>query len=404
MAAKTQTLTFKRTVNAPPSEVYRAFTNSTALRAWMCNSAQADTTQGGRLYLWWNDGYYATGEFTKAEPGKRVAFTWHGKDEPGATQVRVSLIAKNGHTTVTVTHAGFGSGKQWAEAVKELETGWKSSLENLQSALETGQDLRFVLRPMLGVNIGEFNPEIAARLGVPIKEGVRLDGVVEGMGAQAAGLQKDDVLVRLGGKKVSNWPTLTSALQDHRAGDKVTVVFYRGGEKRTATMELSRRPLPEIPQTAQALAEAARKMYTELDAELAQCFEGASEEAAGQQPAPGEWSATEIVAHLLAGERDQHHWITDWIGGHEAWYDGWGGNITARNQAIVNTYRTVPELLGALRCAEAETVALLAALPPEFVARKYGYWQVAYNVLQAPDHMREHFREIRAALEAARTG
>ena len=35
MAARTKTLTFKRTLSAPAQEVYRAFTNATALREWL---------------------------------------------------------------------------------------------------------------------------------------------------------------------------------------------------------------------------------------------------------------------------------------------------------------------------------------------------------------------------------
>ncbi|MGH2593540.1 MAG: SRPBCC domain-containing protein, partial [Anaerolineae bacterium] len=216
MPSKTQSLKFKRTVNAPPAEVYRMFTNSTALREWLCDAAQADPHKGGRVHLWWNSGYYTTGEFTALSPDRKVAFTWSGRGEPDATQVQVSLTGKNGGTALTLTHARLGSGKAWANFVREFTRGWEKNLDNLQSVLETGQDLRFTLRPMLGVNIGEFNAEIAAKLGVPMTEGIRLDGVGEGMGAHAAGLRKNDVLVGFGGKKVTGWPSLVSVLQTRR--------------------------------------------------------------------------------------------------------------------------------------------------------------------------------------------
>jgi len=402
MPSKTQTLKFKRTVNAPPAEVYRMFTNSTALREWLCDAAQTDPHKGGRVHLWWNSGYYTTGEFTVLSPDKKVAFTWSGRGEPDATQVQVSLTGKNGGTALTLTHAGFGSGKTWSKSVQEFTRGWEKNLENLQSVLETGQDLRFTLRPMLGVNIGEFNAEIAAKLGVPVSEGIRLDGVGEGMGAHAAGLQKNDVLVGFGGKKVTGWPSLVSVLQTRRASDKVPVVFYRGKEKKTVTMELSRRPLPEVPSTADALAEAVRKMYAGLDAELAQCFEGVSEEDASRRPAPGEWSAKETVAHLIIGERDTHAWIADLIGSQERWSDDGSGNILVRHGATAAVYSTIPALLEELQRNEAETVAMLAALPAEFVARKGSYWRLGYSLLSLADHTREHFAQIRAAIVAAR--
>lgn len=398
----TQVLKFTRTVNAPPAEVYRAFTNSTALREWLCDAAQADPRKGGRVHLWWNAGYYTTGEYTALVPGRKVAFTWRGQDDPDATRVQVSLAVKNGVTRVTLTHAGVGAGRAWAATVQGFQHEWTKNLENLQSVLETGHDLRLTLRPLLGINIGEFDATVAARLGAPVWEGLRLDGVVEGLGAHAAGLQKDDVIVSLAGKKVAGWPTMAAALRAHRAGDEVKVAFYRGAEKRTVTMKLSPRPLPEVPAMAEALAEAVRKQYGDLDVELARCFERVSEDEAARRPAPGEWSAKEIVAHLIIGERDTHAWIADLIGGQERWSDSFTGNDLSRHRATAAIYATVPTLLEELQRNEAETVAMLAALPAEFVARKGSYWRLGYSQLSLADHTREHFGQIRAAIEAAR--
>jgi hypothetical protein len=63
-------LTAKRNVNVPPAEVYRAFTHATALRDWLCDAAQTEARKGGRLYLWWNSGVYASGAYA-ARQGKR---------------------------------------------------------------------------------------------------------------------------------------------------------------------------------------------------------------------------------------------------------------------------------------------------------------------------------------------
>ena len=79
--AKTQTLKFKRTLGVSPAAVYRALTNATALREWFCDAALVEPHKGGRLYLGWNQGYYATGEFTKLDPDRKVAFTWLGRGD-----------------------------------------------------------------------------------------------------------------------------------------------------------------------------------------------------------------------------------------------------------------------------------------------------------------------------------
>ena len=189
MTTQTQTFKFKRNLAAPPAEVYRAFTNSTALREWFCDGATTDPHKGGHIYSWWNNGYYTSGEFIALEPDKKVAFSWHGRGEPDATRVQVLLAAMDGGTLMTIAHSGVGTDKSWAKSIQEIETGWTAALENLQAVLETGMDLRFTRRPMLGISGGdELTPQIAATIAAPVTEGFRLEGVVDGMGAQGAGL------------------------------------------------------------------------------------------------------------------------------------------------------------------------------------------------------------------------
>lgn len=395
-------LKFKRIVNAPVEQVYRAFTNSTALREWMCASAQAAPRKGGRLYLWWESGYYTSGEFTALTPNKKVAFTWHGRGEPATTQVQVSLAVKPDGVHVTLTHDGIGTGKAWTGVAQAIRAGWEQSLENLQSTLETGVDLRIARRPLLGLSGSEdLTPERAAQLGVPVKAGLRLLSTIEGMGAQAAGLQKDDVLVRLGNNKIANTQDLAAAMRLHRAGDVVPVVFYRGSEKKTAQLTLSAHPLPELLPTPAAMVEPARQAYAEAGAELAQCFEGIGEEAAGCQPSPDEWSAKQVLAHLILGERGFFQLVDDMVSGEEPWRDGFD-NIRPPIDALLALYPTVPELLQELKRAQAETVALLAAVPPEFAARKSTFWRLCSLLPFLSLHIRDHIGQIKAALKAAK--
>ena len=71
-------LTFEQTVQAPIDQVYRAFTNATALREWLCDTATVDARPGGRVYLAWISNYFAAGVYTQLEPNALVAFTWAG--------------------------------------------------------------------------------------------------------------------------------------------------------------------------------------------------------------------------------------------------------------------------------------------------------------------------------------
>jgi uncharacterized protein YndB with AHSA1/START domain len=398
--AKTQLLQFRQTVQAPAAEVFRAFTRSTALREWFCEAAQADPRPGGRIYLWWHSGYYASGEFTALTPNKKVVFTWHGKGEPAPTCVTVTLAAKGDATRVTITHGEIGTGRAWAPVVSEFGSGWKVALENLASTLEAGPDLRLVRRPMLGVTGQDLTAQLAVELGTPASAGFRITGVLAGMAAEQAGLQSGDIATRVAGRKVAGFHTLAAALQGRQAGDVVPVVFYRGAEKKTVPLTLSARAQPRVPATAGEMADMAREMYAEQDAELIKCFEGTTEEAASRHPAPGEWSAKDILAHLILGEQGTFHFVADLVSGDEPVSDGFGDNVQAPLTALASIYRTAPELMEKLRYTEAEVVALLGALPPEFVARKSSYWRVGHLLSEMPLHYRDHIGQLRAALKA----
>src|SRR5262245_28760197 len=89
-----QSLAFKQLVSVPLSEAYRMFTNSAALREWLAHIVLAQPEKGGRLYLWWNGGDYASGEFVAAEANKKVTWLWRGRRDPGATRVVITFAAK----------------------------------------------------------------------------------------------------------------------------------------------------------------------------------------------------------------------------------------------------------------------------------------------------------------------
>ena len=397
-----QALVFEQFVKASVSHIYYAFTNATGLREWMCDVATVDPRPGGRFYAAWNAGFYACGEYTEVEKDRLVVFTWQGRGEPGLSLVRVSLTPQAQGTLVRLAHEEIGDGEAWEGALRNFQTGWQNGLENLASVLESGEDMRFTRRPMLGILLSDFNAEIAAVLGVPVVEGVRIDGTAEGMGAQAAGLLPDDVIVGMAGHAVHSYSDLALALQGKRSGETVEVIFYRHAEKKSVPMQLSQRPLPAIPETLDDLAEAVRRRYTEIEAEIEHFFQGIREEEASARPAPGEWSIKEVLAHLIQGERFWHGRIAELTGGYERWADGFSGNLQAWIDATVAAYPTLPELLAELRRSFVETTAIFPNLPQELLARKSTYWRLVFEALDTPYHYRLHLEQMRSALEMAR--
>lgn len=402
MANKPRLISYKAHVHASPSAVYRALTKSTALREWLGDVATTEPKKGGRFFVGWNDGYYASGEFASLTPDAKVAIAWHGRGEPNATQVQFIITLKNGLTQVQVKHTGLGGAKTWAKHARALERLWQGAMENLVSVLETGVDLRIALRPMLGIILGDFSTARAAELGVPVAEGVRIDKPIEGMGAHTAGLGHDDVVVSLGGKKVTGFQSLGAALQGKRGGDVVSVGFYRGREKKSVSMELSRRPLPAIPDSAAELAATLSMQYDEQSKALDACLAGVTEAEAAFRASPDEWNVKDVLAHLIAGERDYHSWIAELINGEERLYDGFGDNVAARHAAVFASAPTLADLAADFKRAQRETTAMCASLPQSFLENRGSYWRLCFNFLQPPVHFHGHLDQIRASVEAAR--
>lgn len=402
MTDKIRSLKFKQFVNTSPLEVYEALTSATAFTEWLCDVAQADVHPGGRLYLYWQTGYYASGEFMELKPAQRVLYSWHGRGEPGLTYVKVSLKPEGDGTRLSLTHYGLGPGKAWKSAHKQFKSGWERSLENLKSVLETGMDLRFFRQPLLGVvGLEHIDAEQAAEAGIPEGGGVRLIGIVEGMSAQAAGLDTNDVIVKFNGKQVNTVAGLIELVRELRAGDQAKAVFYRKGVKQRVKIELAERPKPKIPTTSDALGAAAKSMFENLNANLLACLEDLSEEEAEYRPGPEEWSVKQNLAHLIATEREVHAWLASMIEDQEAGFSFHGNNPT-RLSATVSTFPHLKDLMEELRRNQAETVAMAAGLPEEIVARKRTYFRLAVNLLSTPYHYHDHCAQIQSLVSLAK--
>jgi uncharacterized protein YndB with AHSA1/START domain len=394
------TVKIEQFIQAPPEEVYRSFTNSTALRDWMCDVATAVAQPGGRLYMCWPGEYYTSGEYIQLEKDKSVSFSWFGRGEPRKTRVDVTLKVQKGGTLVKLAHREIGKGEKWELIEQTYAKEWKKALENLASVLGEGPDLRITRRPMLGIVLTDYDAKIAAKLGIPVAYGTRLSDVVNGMGAQKAGLQKDDVIIAMDGHELVAGTTLGSILAAKHTGDMVEVTFYRGTEKNTASMTLSGRPIPTIPASAAELADQVGQIYHQYEAQIEELVNSASEAQCSHKPAPAEWNAKEVLAHLIHSELGWQNYASEVIGGHEAAYDGFGGNVQARIDATLEVYPTKDDLLKELKAHDHESISMLAHIPDEFLAHKGRYWKLVYQANQNPYHLQAHIEQMKTAIQS----
>lgn len=77
----------------------------------------------------------------------------------------------------------------------------------------------------LGIQGGDVTSDVASAYKIPI--GVYVSSVIEGCGAQKAGIVQGDIIVKFDGKKISSMSELQSVLSSYKAGDKVKVVYAR---------------------------------------------------------------------------------------------------------------------------------------------------------------------------------
>ncbi|HBI00486.1 MAG TPA: hypothetical protein DDY18_02565 [Flavobacterium sp.] len=396
------TVTAEVSVNASVKMAYRAFTNSTSLREWLCDVATVSPHVNGRMYLWWVGDFYSSGHYLELDENKKVKFRWFAHDESAPTEVTVTFEENKAGVKVKLEHA-VPDGASWKEAAEGFKHHWSESLENLKSILETGIDLRISTRPMLGIVPGDFTDEQAKALGVPTLEGLRLDGLVDGMGAQQAGLQKDDVLIGMAGKEItSDFNTLVQAIAGKKGGDTVEVNFYRGAEKKNVMMTLSKRPMPNVPFNPKELAKQARELIEPGLAELEKVFEGYTDEQAMKKPDPKEWSALEVVAHLIHNERGQTTFLASLIDGYELITDGFGNNITQQVEATVKAYPSIKLMLEELRRSVEEVLLFTEMIPQEFTENKGSYYRFASGILQPNFHINAHLEQIINTLEATK--
>lgn len=391
----TKSLSYSQEIAAPISHVYRAFATAQGLQEWLGDVVEADPRVDGRLYIWWNQGSATSGTYLHLEENQKVEFSWQGMGEPAPTRVRVSLDAKDETTKLTLRHEEVSE-----EGAERYDNEWTNALANLKSVLETGVDKRLYDRPMLGFFVGGIVDEnLKNRLGIPVDTGIHVAGVLDGMGAQKSGVKTDDVIFSIDGKEITTFPSIGQILGQHKGGDVVDTVIYRGAEKVDLPVELSKRPVPDFPPVPEQLAELGLAAYKEELANIKAAFEDYSEEEANQAPAEGEWSAKEIVAHLLVNERWSHA-AWDLLSNGDK-YPGFPGSKLLV-KAIAQTY-DVENLLKELKFSIHLHLQLIKSLPEAYYTNKGAYFTSTNGFVQGiHTHMQQHTAQIKAALTSAR--
>ncbi|MDE0823089.1 MAG: trypsin-like peptidase domain-containing protein [Dehalococcoidia bacterium] len=125
--------------------------------------------------------------------------------------------------------------------------GFAINIETAQQVAEQLVELGHVRWAWMGVYLADLIPEVAAEVGLPIREGVIIrDTVLDGPSHQA-GMIPGDILVNIAGHDIATISDLTRLLkQEFSAGQSVEVEVYRVtdgvGDRTMLNLELGERP------------------------------------------------------------------------------------------------------------------------------------------------------------------
>ncbi len=100
-----------------------------------------------------------------------------------------------------------------------------------------------VQRGILGVEGGELNATVSKELGVTETQGFYIKKVNTKSGAEKAGLQKGDIIIKLDEQNVATFADLSGYINTKRPNDKVQVTFIREGKNKVVPVILSKNEL-----------------------------------------------------------------------------------------------------------------------------------------------------------------
>lgn len=138
------TLVVRQMVQAPPREVYAAWTEPAHLKEWWgpegvaCIGAEMELRVGGayRIGNRFSDGkvIWLAGNFEAIEPPRLLMYTWGVEPAPATERVTVRFEARGNGTEVIVTHERIAS-----PALRDMHRqGWEGCLVGLADYLSRG--------------------------------------------------------------------------------------------------------------------------------------------------------------------------------------------------------------------------------------------------------------------------
>lgn len=103
-----------------------------------------------------------------------------------------------------------------------------------------------VQRGILGISGINLNSKVATQLAVDTTEGIYVNDIEKGTGADKAGIKKGDVITGIDGLKIEKFSDLVGYINSKRPNDVVDVTLYRNGKNKDVKVTLVKLETYEI--------------------------------------------------------------------------------------------------------------------------------------------------------------
>jgi S1-C subfamily serine protease len=90
----------------------------------------------------------------------------------------------------------------------------------------------------IGVDVESVTPQLRSEYGLTPSSGAVILSIVQGSPAAQAGLRQEDVIVKIGSTAITSAADLQSAVQNDKAGQTISLTFYRGAKQHTVSLTL----------------------------------------------------------------------------------------------------------------------------------------------------------------------
>jgi len=133
---------------------------------------------------------------------------------------------------------GINTAKIEASGAEGL--GFAIPISNAKPVIEDLINYGYVKgRPLIGVTLRELNKQLAYYNDLPVSEGLYVVDVAPYSGAELAGIQRGDIIVKCNGEKVKTVNQLNAIRDKHKAGDTLELEIIRDNQTLKVMVKLT---------------------------------------------------------------------------------------------------------------------------------------------------------------------